>query len=270
MGVFLLLCTLGRLSWSIWAEALVYWPILLVGLGIRLVFQNSRMPWAMLLSPLLILGTLTYVANEGSLREPTEWVSLEAERPAGAEQWVFDGEMALGRFDLETAELPANLLMKGKATPRYDSRVRMRGRSRRARVSMQQGRRTLSFMAIPRRDQRWDLTLARGLPLDLDLELAFTRGEADLSEAPVSRIDMEGAFNRLVFYLGEPESDVRLDFEGAFNQIDLVVPSTVPVRVSTDGFLNRVNGRRGAGRLKGPGYRLTLEGAFSGITIRSP
>ena len=41
-GVFLLLTTQGLLRWSFWAEAASFWPVLLVGAGLRLVFERSR------------------------------------------------------------------------------------------------------------------------------------------------------------------------------------------------------------------------------------
>ena len=56
-GVFFLLTTQGFLYRGFWLDALAYWPVLLIALGLRLMFQHSRTPWAVLISPLVIMGT---------------------------------------------------------------------------------------------------------------------------------------------------------------------------------------------------------------------
>ena len=97
----------------------------------------------------------------------------------------------------------------------------------------------------------------------------MARSEIDLEKVALSRFDVDGAFNDMTLRLGAPADDVRLSFDGAFNHIEIEVPATTPVRVQTDGFLNLVDGRSGAGRLEGPGYRLRLEGVFNRVEIRS-
>jgi hypothetical protein len=61
---------------------------------------------------------------------------------------------------------------------------------------------------------------------------------------------------------------VRLDWEGAFNHLEVVVPDDVPVSVSSDGFLNLVDGRDRRDR-SGPGYHLSIDGAFNRIVVRA-
>ena len=107
-------------------------------------------------------------------------------------------------------------------------------------------------------------------PMTLDLALGFSSGELDLVEADVKRIDFDGGFNDLTVSLGAPKTSTRLEFNGAFNRIELIVPPEVPVSVDTEGLLNLVDGRPGARRLEGPGYRLSAEGAFNTFTISSP
>ena len=62
IGVFLLLNTTGLLPWSFWGDLLDYWPVLLVAIGIRMVFDRSAAPWLALLGPVLSLATMTWVA----------------------------------------------------------------------------------------------------------------------------------------------------------------------------------------------------------------
>ena len=73
----------------------------------------------------------------------------------------------------------------------------------------------------------------------LRLATAFAEGEVNLEAVEVTRLDLDGAFNDLTLRLGAPRTDTPVDLEGAFNQLELVVPENTPVRVSTDGFINR-------------------------------
>jgi hypothetical protein len=122
---------------------------------------------------------------------------------------------------------------------------------------------------IPQGWRRWDLNLAQDLPLALQLDLAMAHGDVDLAAARLTDLDLDGALNDLTVELGAPTSDVRLHLDGAFNRIVLVVPPATPVRTSTDGFLNSIKGRRKAGSLEGPGYRLSVKGMLNRIVVRS-
>ena len=57
LGVFLLLNTTGVVPWSFWLLLLPLWPVCLIAIGLRLVFERSRFAAGVLLSPLLLLGT---------------------------------------------------------------------------------------------------------------------------------------------------------------------------------------------------------------------
>ena len=267
-GVFFLLTTLDVLPGSFWLEALSYWPVLLVALGLRIIFERSRVPWALLLSPVLILGTLTFVALSGPMASPTNWKSWRAERAGGVDRWTLDAHLAMAQVDVAARPLGEDLLLKGRSATSRKASVRVSEGSGRATVRVR-GVQRRWVVGLPSRRNRWDLEVTPDLPLTLDVDAAFAHGDMDLELAPISRLDLDGAFNNLTFRLGEPEQDVRLAFEGAFNNIDLVVPPTTPVWIDTDGFLQWVDGRPGVDRLSGPGYRLRMEGAFNRLEIRS-
>ena len=172
-------------------------------------------------------------------------------------------------LDLEARELPEGHLLAGRGSPIERSPVRTTQRGETARVQIGAPGRSWSLFSLPDLPRRLELGLARDLPVTIDLNIAFAEGAIDLTAAPVSRVDIDGAFNDLELTLGVPASDVRLDLDGAFTRMTIRVPPETPVRVTTDGLLNFVDGRSGAGKLSGPGYRLNVEGAFNSLTIRS-
>ena len=269
-GVFFLLATQGFLHRGFWLDALAYWPVLLIALGLRLMFQHSRTPWAVLVSPLVIMGTLSYVAWRGPVTLSAEWSTVRAARDPGVERWSLDAEMALA--DLEVRAVPGapGLLLQGRTAPADLGRVRVTGRGDSSRVRLRSDRwdsGTIRFLPIRR--HRWEVDVTNDLPVALRLATSFAEGELDLATIEVTRADLDGAFNDLTLRLGTPRSDTRVNVEGAFNRLELVVPEDTPVRVSTNGVNNLVDRRSNRGELSGPAYRLRADGAFNRVVIRS-
>jgi hypothetical protein len=268
-GVFLLLTTLGFLPWSYWGTLLLYWPVLLITAGIYLVFDRSRTPWLVLLSPVVFLGTMTYVAMASPIPALGEGHRVEAARPEGAASWRLEGDLAMVELDLIGRDLAPSLFLEGEAagSPTRPS-VYVRGPDEAPRVRVRNG----SFhWAWPGRGPwgRIEAGIARDLPLTLDLDLAFVEGRIDVGEIALTRATLDGAFDDLTLRLGRPENDVRLSLQGAFNRITIEVPADVPVGIDTDGFLNSVNGRDTDSPRTGPGYEVRLDGAFNWVEVRS-
>lgn len=267
-GTLLFLNTQDILPWTFWREALVYWPVALVALGIRLLFERTRMPWMILLGPLLVLATLTWVSLRPAAGRNGGWEALDAVRPDETTRWSLEAHLAMVEFDVTAHDLSEAKLVEGRGSPAGRSAIRVTSRrgAPRVRIGAPHGAwRRLTLPGLPR---RMELKIARDLPLAVDLDLALAEASIDLAAATLSGFEMDGAFNDLEVTLGPPADDVRLEFEGAFNRLTLRVPPGTPVHVDSDGFLNVVTGRRGAGTLRGPGYRLELAGAFNKVTIR--
>jgi hypothetical protein len=271
-GTFLLLNTQGILPWSFWFDAVAYWPVALVALGIRLLFERSRAPWAVVLSPLLVLGTLTYVSLLPERSFSTTSIPLKVDRPEKISRWTLEGRIALARFEVEARDLPDGVLLEGRGASSRSLTTRVSEGSEAATVRLRAGKGSWRFFSIPfpTVKQGWDLGVSRELPLALDLTSAFMTGEADLAATEVTRVDLSGAFNDFTIRLGRPASDARIDLAGGFNNVALHVPPSVPVRVSSHGFVSVVDGRKGTSSLKGPGYRVDQQGAFNHLSVRSP
>jgi hypothetical protein len=270
-GVFLLLTTQGVLSWSFWARAATFWPVLLVAVGARMVLERFLGPPAALVSPVVVLGTLALVATSDHAPPlpQGEWREVEAERPAAAESWELDVQLAMSQVRVRGAELPEDRLVAGRRKGDGSWSVRVSERDGSARVRVRGGvRHRGPFAWRGGVREVWELDLARELPLRADIEGAFLEGELDLAELALTRLEIEGAFNDLELILGEPAEDVRLELNGAFNDYQLVVPETIPVRIDADGPFNLVDDRASP-HSGGPGYRVRLEGAFNSVSLSS-
>lgn len=265
-GLFLLLNTTGFLPWSFWLRLLPLWPVCLIAVGLRLVFERSPMPVGILLSPVLVLGTMSFVAAAGP--PPTSWdrghLSLHAEMPEELDGWTLDGSFVYGDLELTSRPLPVGTLVAGEATTGH-GRPQLRtssGRSR-TRVRFRQYDRH-HFSILGEKWSGWRLNLAEGVPLSVELDMALAEGRCDLRTAALKDMDIDGAFNNLTLLLGVPEQDVQIRLEGAFTRYHFQIPEGVPVRIQTDGFLNATSGSRSG---TGPGYRIRLTGAFNRLDI---
>jgi len=266
-GVFFLLTTTGVLPGGFWIRVLAFWPVLLIGAGLRIIFQKSRAPWLVLLSPAVILSTLGWVA----MTEPSPsgaWSDIRAPRPEGVERWSLEGTLALAGVDITARPLPSDLLIDGRFLGRREREPRVTHSNGEARVRFTEPERRFHFVTGVRLKQRWDLDLTNELPLGIDLDMALTDTDLDLSGVRLDRAQFDGAFNRITLRLDAPEEDVRLEWDGAFNAITLIVPEDTPVRVSRDGFVSITHGR-GRGERSGPGYRVMIDGAFNHLRVRS-
>lgn len=273
-GTFLFLNTQGIVPWSFWREALAYWPVGLIALGLRLMFERSRMPALVIVAPMLVLGTLTWVALQTPGEWNERWEAFQAERPGTDEgeidRWAFTASTAMATLTISARDLNDSLLAEGRVSPAGHREMRVTTHGGEARVRLRKPSGSWRIGLLPGHLNRFEIDLARVLPLRLDLDLLLTDGRIDLAPAPVSRIVLDGALNDLTLRLGAPESSVRIELNGAFNHIVLEVPPDTPVTTAKDGFLNAVDGRPGAASLRGPGYHFEVDGAFNHLEVASP
>ena len=140
VGVFCLLSTQGTLYRGFWFDALSYWPVLLISVGVGLVFGRSRTPWAVLLSPLIIMSTLGYVAWRGPAPRSTDWTAVQAVGDPGVETWTWQANVALADLDLRMGSLPPGVLLQGRTTSATDGSLRVSDRGDSSRVSLRSHR----------------------------------------------------------------------------------------------------------------------------------
>lgn len=267
-GVFLLLTTQGLLPWSFWLEAASFWPVLLVGAGLRLVFQPSRLPWAVLMSPLVVIGTLVLVARGGLPPRPAEdWVARSVDRPESAERVTLVAHLAGGRLDVQSASVTPGMLVEGRSASRGGrGRLDREGSGADVRLHLDEGHQEWIVLG-PRRKQAWDLRLDETLPASLEIEGVFLAGRLDLARGRLGEAGVEGVLNDFELRLPRPETDASLHVEGVFNRLRLIVPPGTPVRVHAEGPFNSID--RGRTGEDGPGYDVRVEGVMNRLEVET-
>ena len=173
-GVFLFLSTQGLLHRGFWLDALTYWPVLIIALGLRLMFDRTKAPWAVLLSPLVIMGTLTYVAWLGPEPRSSDWRTVQAEGDPQVETWSLEARMALADLDLHAGAMAPGMLLQGRTSPSHRGSVRVSTRGDSSRVYLRDDRwRSGNIRFLPGTRHLWDVDVADDRPMTLRLNAAF-------------------------------------------------------------------------------------------------
>jgi hypothetical protein len=272
LGIFFFVAQAKGLPDGFWLELVPFWPILLVSLGLRILFAKTRMAWAVLLGPALVLTALFWLGfgARPELPTPGEWRSLSADRPPDIDRVRVLAKLAGVRIDLEARALAPSLVARG--------RVASRASEPRVQVSEDDGEATLrltgrrnGIVLIGSRREFWELAVSDRLPLTTELDGAFIHAKLDLRAGQVVYGAVNGAFNSVILHLPRASETVKIRFEGAFNTFDVSVPEGTPVSIQGPGFpLNLVDEGPAKGRLSDdqPGYHVILDGAFNSVDIR--
>lgn len=270
-AVFLLLNTTGRLPWSFWLDALALWPVLLMSAGLKIAFEKSRVPWLVLLGPVLVLGTLAWLATGARPEAPAgPWQVESLSRPEGTKQVQLDADLTGAGLSVATSrDLPSGRLVDGRSQAGEGAaRFDVSAEEGTARVRLHGGNR-FGLVFQPRPRERWQLTLPTDLPLSLRVKGVGLGAVLDLADGAVEGTSVDGVFLRVTARLPAPAVDTELQLKGVFNSLTLVVPDGTPVRVHGAGLpFNAVD--RGVRGLDGhPGYDVSVLGIFTAVDVRS-
>lgn len=270
-AVFLLLNTTGALPWSFWLDAIRLWPVLIMSAGVKIAFEKSRAPWLLLLGPVLVLGSLGWLASGNRPEAPAgPWEAETVSRPEGTERVELEAGLAGARLRLTVVdEMPAGLLVDGRSHARQESaRLEAHAEGGTAQVRLGSGKKH-RVVFLPRARESWDLRLPAALPLRVEIKGAGVGGELDLTAGSKVAFRTEGVFIGVAARLPAPREDTEIRMNGVFNSLSLSVPEGTPVRVHGPGLpFNAVDrGVRGAeGR---PGYDVSVQGVFSAVDVRT-
>lgn len=270
ISVFLLLNTTGVLPWSFWLDAAALWPVLLMSAGLRIAFEKSRTPWLLLLGPVLILGSLAWVASGARADVPVgPWVTETKPLPAEATRLRFKAHLAASRLTLQSGPIQAGLLAEARTVAKPENaRLDSRIDDNQAILEVKGGWNRNSALP-PWRKQRWDVRVPQGLPVRLDLDGAGARVVADLSKSSFEGGRVDGVFIGTELVLPATAQPVALELSGVFNALRVSVPEGTPVRVRGAGLPFNAIDRGVPGGEGVAGYDVKVNGIFTAVTVET-
>jgi len=268
---FLLATTTGVLPWSFWFDAIALWPLLIMSLGIQIAFEKTRAPWLVLLGPMVVLAGLLFVADKGGPDVPAgPWKSAgPLPRPEGTRRVVLDFELFGSRLSVKARPLEAGALVDARSSEELlVSKLTVDSQDDAARVHLTTIRHR-GVTILPGRKQVWDLGVPSELPARLELRGAMDSSRLDLAQGRFQGGTIDGAFLATQLTLPAAPEPVKIVQKGAFNALRLSVPEGTPVNVHGAGFPINLGKRRVAGEPGRAGYEVTIDGAFTAISIET-
>lgn len=250
VGVVLLLNQTGRLPGDFWWTIWRYWPVILILAGLEVLLGISRSRWAYLLGVLLALavvgGLVGYAALRGAGTADT--------RPAASTQSITHGlqdadrarvnlRMAAGTVALGALSDSSNLVEARVQYSKRSSQVddQFEVRNGQAEWTLRSRQATNLTVAGDDWSDAWSVNLSGRVPLELDVELAAGRVDADLRNLSVSRIDIDLAAGSTTLTLPDTAGTTTVTVKTATGEITLITPPSVGIRLRPSKVLGSLN-----------------------------
>lgn len=274
-GLLLLLNNLGQVPWSIWRDLWIYWPLLLVLLGIE-AFVTGRVAWGTLVMLIILLPIVGLAVSAGSLGATwTDATRPSPDRLTETLRQPLDGATSAsvaveyGIGVLSVAPLPdsaeTGLLASGEVFGHGGSRFQTRYELQGSRGVWQISPQDHGGMAEP---GRLDLRLSKSVPLDLSIKSGVADTTLDLTDLRIPNLTLEtGASRTRLLVPAHGETIARI--EGGAASIEIVVPPNVAARILVDDGPNSISIDQTRFPRQGNEYRsASFETATDRVTLR--
>jgi hypothetical protein len=186
--------------------------------------------------PLILVGLFAACDEPRDVMTETRTVALEGAARAEVGMRMGAGELRLRSAD-QTALLEAEFeFNRERLRPEVDYRVL----GDKGLLQVRQGRhRGVNFGSTR---NRWELTLGRAVPIDLDINLGAGQSEIDLRGLALQRVEIDMGVGEMSLDLRGPHAaGFSVKIGGGVGSGKLDLPAEVGVRVKVDGGLGSVN-----------------------------
>jgi hypothetical protein len=235
LGVSLLLYNMDRLDGYYFADLIQLWPVLLIGIGIEILARHSNMPPLGYLSPLLIAGAFIYAGYGGTGFSQSDWSVFHSDPEPSRMRTVersfqVDNGVEQARFYIDLYS--GRMHIEGGAEPLGHGEFRSRGKVRTS-IAESDG---LAIVRVRQsgasRDEEaeFDMFLAGGLPLTLDLKARDAEIELDGTDLSVRTLYLEIGSGLASITLGNSEESVWAQLTAGDADVSFRLPLGAGVR----------------------------------------
>ena len=241
LGIVFLLTNLGVVDWDVWESLVLFWPVLLIALGLDLILGRGILRGLLAFAIVaVVLGGVAFAVYEfgGSERwaETTEPVSQALEGASRAEV-----RLAFGSGTLEVGALadPALLVQGEIAVARHeDLRRSFSVVEGTARFSLETKAR---FPHVGRGHRRlWSLDLNPAVPLSLIIGSGVGEARLNLADLNLTRFELGGGVGEAEISLpGRGRFEARIG--GGVGRVTVRVPASLGVRIEAAGGLGSIH-----------------------------
>ncbi len=236
LGIVILLNTLGVLEWSVWEVVFRLWPILLIAAGLE-IFLNRLSIWgslvALVLTVAIVVGALWLLQSDlGAERLMAGEEIRQALGEASQAKVVI--EPGIGSLSIDALPESANLVEgvvhvgRGQRVKRHFA---VSGKT--ATFTLQTEGGTFGPFTGWGDEWSWDLGLAAGVPLELDIGLGVGAADIDLTDLTVDNLKVSLGVGRTIVTLPDA-GRFQAKIEGAIGETVVVIPAGMAARIQVD------------------------------------
>jgi hypothetical protein len=237
LGLILLLQTLDLLPPGLWPALVSLWPALLIVLGLDMLIGRASWRRALLvpaLGVLVVAAVLAASAVRANL--------APAAMPQALSQPLLDAQTAQINLDVSAAELnlsalaqPSNLmegeavLGAGQSVEQHYSSLAGEGQLD---LAQRQDMRLMPFVAWRNAGSaRWDVQLTSAIPLGLGVHTGLGRAHLDLAELKLLRLNLQTGLGP-TFVIFPPRGSLRATVSTGLGAVVLTIPVDLPTRLT--------------------------------------
>lgn len=233
IGVMFFLANAGYLPGTFWLVVIRFWPLILILVGIEILLGRTR--WGqllVLLIGLLTLGGVILLAQNPGLigRGANAQTATIARELSGVRTAELELDSGLGELDLHALGPAGANWVEG--TVRYPGSLQLIQTYDVAgdRAHLKLELKGAEFMPGTA-DEQWQLGLAPGLPIALDVNTGVGNSRIDLTGVRAQTIDLNAGVGNVEVILPATAGSVNAKVDGGIGQLTISIPAGVPARI---------------------------------------
>jgi hypothetical protein len=256
VGVMLLLNNAGSLSWGYWADLIVWWPVLLIAIGLEKIFQKTSLHFLAYLSPVILAGGMILVAFDTGT-EPTfrnYFSSYRWSEDADSTIRVIDADIDHGRYDFFINGSSFNLA--SAKFNRFSRKPSINFSKSDGIAKLEIGRRSLRSDGVfvfnsGRYGQDWTMSFSPQVPLKLACRGKQSDVSLNLQSIPLEELKITNDEGDIYLKIGDLSPRVNIEINSPDSPLRLRIPRGAGLRV--DG-IDKASYFKTMGLLEDKGY----------------
>lgn len=246
-GIVFLLNTLGMVGWDVWETLLRLWPVVLIAVGLDILVGRKFLLGSALMGLLLIV--VLALALQGAIPQTVAASSTGVDRTVTISEDVKTSEQASvniafrsGNLNIDALNAGSPKLVEGTVDLSRNESVNKDYSANKgfAAFTLQSGgAMTVGPEVFVDSGKKWNLSLNRELPLDLNVNPGAGKSMLDLTLLKLRRLDLKGGVGQVTVKL-PMQGRYAAQVDGGVGRVVIMVPEGVAARIEADAGLGAV------------------------------
>ena len=241
VGVLLLLQQVDILNSNYWADLLIWFPVVLIAVGIEKIFANSRLKFISYISTIGLVSVGFLIAFSGSFGgQNTSFFSETT--------YQIDNDSSVNKIEAYLNLDATNLTIRDSGSDIMDARFDKFTRKPKINSNLLDDKAIIELKSSKASylggaikintgaSQDWTLKFSRDIPLDLECDGHESDLHLNMKSTPLEQLKLDADDARIYLRLGELIPFVKIKIFGDNSDLELRIPQNVGLRIEGDDF----------------------------------